>query len=66
MTKSDELYQAGKKVDDLQQLKLIRALLFYLVFAFNECYIETIDMCKMDNKIFIPLAVDYYDDEWKN
>lgn len=56
---------------DLQEqtyeiLKLIRALLFYVVFAFHKCYLETMEMCERENKVFIPLTIDYYDDEWKN
>lgn len=47
-------------------IKLIRALLFYVVFAFNACYLETTAMCKRDNKIFVPLLLSLYDDEWKN
>lgn len=47
-------------------LKLIRALLFYVIFAFNACYLETLKMCDKNNKLFIPLVLDYYDDEWKN
>lgn len=47
-------------------LKLIRALLFYVVFAFNRCYLKTIQMCEEDHKSFIPLIIDFYDDEWKN
>lgn len=47
-------------------LKFIRAALFYLVFAFNFCYMNVIEECKENKKIFFPLGLDYYDDEWKN
>lgn len=47
-------------------LRLIRALLFYVVLAFNSCYLETMEMCKRESKIFIPLTLDFYDDKWKN
>ncbi len=47
-------------------LRLIRALLFYVVMAFNVCYLDAMEMCKRENKIFIPLRLDFYDDEWKN
>lgn len=47
-------------------LRLIRALLFYVVIAFNACYLETMETVERENKIFIPLTLDFYDDEWKN
>lgn len=47
-------------------LRLIRALLFYVVIAFNSCYLEAMEMVERENKIFIPLTLDFYDDEWKN
>nr|DAJ97208.1 MAG TPA: hypothetical protein [Caudoviricetes sp.] len=47
-------------------LRLIRALLFYVVIAFNSCYLEAMETSKRENKIFIPLSLDFYDDEWKN
>lgn len=47
-------------------LKFIRAALFYLVFALNLCYMNVMDECKEKNKIFFPLGLDFYDDEWKN
>lgn len=47
-------------------LRLIRSLMFYVVFSFNESYLETIKMCEKDNKFFMPLLISYYDDEWKN
>lgn len=49
-----------------QVLQLVRAVLFYTVFAFNSCYQNAMDECKNSNKIFIPLSLDVYDDEWKN
>lgn len=56
---------------DLQQqaheiLRLIRALLFYVIFAFHGCYLKTIQVCEKEHKAFIPLAISFYDDEWKN
>lgn len=56
---------------DLQQqaleiLRLIRALLFYVIFAFHCCYLKTIQLCEKEHKAFIPLAISFYDDEWKN
>ena len=50
----------------LQVLQLVRAVLFYTVFAFNSCYKNAMDECQNSNKIFIPLSLDVYDDEWKN
>lgn len=47
-------------------LKFIRAALFYLVFAFNFCYMNVIEACRNNKKVFLPLSLDYYDDEWKN
>ena len=47
-------------------LRLIRALLFYVVIAFNSCYLETMETAERENKIFIPLTLDFYDDKWKN
>ena len=47
-------------------LRLIRALLFYVVIAFNSCYLKAMETSERENKIFIPLALDFYDDEWKN
>ena len=49
-----------------QVLQLVRAVLFYTVFAFNSCYQNAISECKNTSKIFIPLTLDVYDDEWKN
>lgn len=49
-----------------QVLQLVRAVLFYTVFAFNSCYQNAMAECENNNKIFIPLALDVYDDEWKN
>lgn len=48
-----------------QVLQLVRAVLFYTVFAFNSCYKNAISE-KNTSKIFIPLTLDVYDDEWKN
>lgn len=47
-------------------LKYIRAALFYLMFALNFCYMNVIEECRENNKVFFPLGLDYYDDEWKN
>ena len=47
-------------------LQLVRSVLLYTVFAFNSCYQNAMDECKKSNKIFIPLSLDIYDDEWKN
>jgi hypothetical protein len=47
-------------------LKYIRAALFYLVFALNICYLNSMNECEEENKIFIPLGLSFYDDEWKN
>lgn len=49
-----------------QVLQLVRAVLFYVVFALNSCYQNAMDECKNSNKVFIPLLLDIYDDEWKN
>lgn len=49
-----------------ETLKLIRSLMFYIVFAFNESYLETVLDSRRNNKVFIPLTISYYDDEWKN
>ncbi len=49
-----------------QLLRLIRALLFYVVIAFNLCYLDAMKICKRENEIFIPLTLDSYDDDWKN
>ena len=49
-----------------QVLQLVRAVLFYTVFAFNSCYKNAMVECEETNKIFIPLALVVYDDEWKN
>ena len=49
-----------------ETLKLIRSLTFYIVFAFNESYLETVLDSRKNNKVFIPLTISYYDDEWKN
>lgn len=46
-------------------LKFIRAALFYLVFALNFCYTNVIEGCRENGKVFFPLGLDYYDDEWK-
>lgn len=47
-------------------LKFIRAALFYLVFALNFCYMNVIEKCKENKRVFLPLDLDFYDDEWKN
>lgn len=47
-------------------LQLVRSVLFYTVFAFNSCYQNVMNECKESNRIFIPLSLDIYDDEWKN
>ena len=49
-----------------QVLQLVRAVLFYTVFAFNSCYQNAIAECENTTKIFVPLLLDVYDDEWKN
>lgn len=50
----------------LHVLQLVRAVLFYTVFALNSCYQNALAECDNTTKVFIPLSLDIYDDEWKN
>jgi len=57
----NDLYEQTLKV-----IKLVRNAIIYLVFAFNDCYTSSMTDKKNTDKIFIPLHLDIYEDEWKN
>lgn len=56
-----ELNEQTRKV-----ISLVRKAIFYLVFAFNDCYKASMNDEKNIDKLFIPLSLSIYDDEWKN
>ena len=47
-------------------IRLVRHAIIYLFFAFNKYYNISMAECEKEKKIFLPLVLDIYDDEWKN
>ncbi len=49
-----------------ETLKLTRSAIFYMVNGFNKLYNGTVNTELEQVKVFLPLILDVYDDEWKN
>ena len=56
-----DLYEQTWKV-----IRLVRYAIIYLVFSFNACYKSAMIDCEKGKKMFMPLGLDIYEDEWKN